>query len=466
MAQPLGPFFKRADVTVKLEASGGFSYQGEIEWQPGVRERLLKLTNDNRFEGRFRGIGLIDSFNRIKEADLRRARVSSVINDVAWVAMDKVTSRKLKSLIIRKLREHMLVDLKYATSVWLSDHADSSYIRGERWRMLGLPTKDELDSVLQSVLFVLSTWERCDEEWNITGFNFGIRGRYKTPIYPDVFNSDIVKVEGKEERDRIVMFNAFLSCWTLFLPDHRAFYQDVISSFIAEFLPPEFPEVVSPLTHGFEWVIKAQEALRSKNRVRCTDGNNWEAYVALILGPCFNYLMAFMNGYPLLPSGISLTSILGTICSLWVSARYGWFIGASLIIATGDDCNYVGGDSFVDIPEFVTETAFDTSVHYMLGVSFMNIESPVLVGLHICREVNKGYDLPVEKGQGVYTLHQERGYTTDADSLLLFYEEGIGDIIAYHKAGCPVDERADGYTKEIYSPRDYIEELASLKLHA
>jgi len=111
---------------------------------------------------------------------------------------------------------------------------------------------------------------------------------------------------------------------------------------------------------------------------RANDGKAWEASVGLILGKAFNCYMYYADGLPILPSGITFTSMYGTLAMMIANRNTD---PNGNYINLGDDLNYYGKLSDISSPivEFQPE---DTSDLYMLGVSYKkSLAAPRVIGL-------------------------------------------------------------------------------------
>jgi hypothetical protein len=205
-------------------------------------------------------------------------------------------------------------------------------------------------------------------------FNHGSRARSPDmPSFSDRFTGEI-------ERTRIVMFHQYLSLWNAFLPNKQLWYQEIIADVENMF------DVNStnhyPFVEGGQIYVTASDLLADGYKMHAYDGKAWESSVGIILGKAFNPLMIFMGGISMLPSGIALTSLLGTIASVIVNKH-----SNSTMIILGDDQNHFikEGSGLHGVPRvpWIEEQPMDSKTATILGASFWNPLMPRLTGFKV-----------------------------------------------------------------------------------
>jgi len=280
-------------------------------------------------------------------------------------------SYSLYQLVLDKTLKHMRFNQEWIKH-YIRQHIGSSLGEGWRWKhTLSMPM-DEWKVIYESTRENIEGLKRHAGEYLDIVFKHGSRARS-----PDM-KSFTDRFSGMIERTRIVMFHQYLSLWNAFLPDKQAWYTDVMNDVERMF------NVTStnyyPFKEGGQIYVRASELLTDGYRMVAYDGKAWESSVGLILGQAFSPLMIYMGGISMLPSGIALTSLLGTIASVIVNKH-----ANSSMIILGDDQNHFVKGSLSGIPRvpWIEEQPMDSRTRTILGASFYVPEAPRLTGFKV-----------------------------------------------------------------------------------
>jgi hypothetical protein len=238
---------------------------------------------------------------------------------------------------------------------------------GWRWRQARSITEDQW-----KVLFDIGVqnWELLRThpgDGNQADWFVGIRAR-SDPLerLQDVYSEFMT-------RSRIILFHPSMSTTTTFLPQKAAWYTEILQR--TEDILGVAGKFNYPYVLGGATYTKARDLHASGARFKAYDGVSWDSSVGLILGPSFRPFMVRFKDIFMLPSGISVTSLLGTMANV-ASNRHvkGEFI------ALGDDMNYWGNESIK--ASYIGEAKGDTKYKYTLGVAYEpDIEKPRVTGV-------------------------------------------------------------------------------------
>lgn len=157
------------------------------------------------------------------------------------------------------------------------------------------------------------------------------------------------------------MFHPMMSLWTVFIPQKAAWYAETLKK-VEQVIHLE-PEVHYPYVMGGQIYILAKEYFDQGLRFQANDGKAWDSSVGLLVGKyCRPFLINF-QGYPMMPTGETFTSLLDTVASLIAIRRQ-----KGKWIVLGDDMNSWGGTD-PKVP-YIERQPADTKYKWILGVRF------------------------------------------------------------------------------------------------
>jgi hypothetical protein len=174
------------------------------------------------------------------------------------------------------------------------------------------------------------------------------------------------------------MFHPFLSLWNIFLPDKKSWYSAILKD--VEDMFQVRSKNFYPYMEGGGIYSKASELFEEGYTMHAFDGKAWETSVGILLGKAFHPLMVYLRGIYGLPSGIAVTSLLGTIANVIVNKNVD-----ALAIMLGDDMNFFSKGKLSGVPRvpWIEEQPIDTKTRTILGASFWKPEAPRLTGFKV-----------------------------------------------------------------------------------
>jgi hypothetical protein len=144
-------------------------------------------------------------------------------------------------------------------------------------------------------------------------------------------------------------------------------------------------EISIPFLQGGKTYVHASENFKDGLRFEAYDGKSWESGIPILLGPAFNPFMVNWEHpetnewFTMLPSGIALTTLLGTLTTLSLLR----FVKDGRFVILGDDLN---GWSIKGMFRawFMEPQVEDTRNQFILGVSYkIDPHMPVTCGTKI-----------------------------------------------------------------------------------
>lgn len=301
---------------------------------------------------------------RITEARLRAARASEAMTQIKKYIMPERIASTIKNILIDKLDKYTTYDEAWKNK-YISERWTSSIGEGMQWNRFRVLDNNQWRTVMDAVK---SQREYIMDEdkhgWSHgTQMYSGIRARS-----PGIEGDSLVHQEGEIDRSRIIGFHPALSTWTLFMPEKKRFYNETLTEIMSVFGLSD--DVVTPIVDGGEVYVKMSERLANGDYLNCLDGKSWEQMVGIIMGEPFSTLFTRIYGFRTLPSGITLTSWLGTVCQLWMWSKASQ--PSNLVVVLGDDLNIASkGALGWSVPGVVEHAKADEAVQFMLGVSYL-----------------------------------------------------------------------------------------------
>lgn len=180
---------------------------------------------------------------------------------------------------------------------------------------------------------------------------------------PGTFNTIRNSYLDEISRTRIVMFFLALSIWTAFIPNKVGWYREIMEK--AMDMLGVHAEIHIPFLEGGKiYGAAARNFQDNGDSFEAYDGKSWESGVAIILGKAFRPFMINLGNMYMLPSGISVTSLLNTLANI-VYIRN----ADGIYVILGDDNNHWKAKHFPHAP-FMEKQPEDTKYRYILGLSF------------------------------------------------------------------------------------------------
>jgi hypothetical protein len=375
-------------------------YKLDVDWHPATKW-LAEQVEPWQITHRSRTAVIAASPLRVPE---QMKKISDVLE---WkptferFSLSDAKSLELYLMVMDKTLKHFSFDERWIQK-YIAKHIGSSLGRtGETrysWKhTLSMPLS-EWRTIYESTVENLESLKRHAGEYLNVVFNHGLRARS-----PSMDNfSDYY--EGEIERTRIVMFHQYLSLWNVFLPNKKDWYQDIISE--TEKMFQVQPVVHYPMIEGGDIYLTTSDLLNDGFEMTAYDGKTWEASVGMILGSAFNPLMVNLGGLNMLPSGIAMTSLLGTIASVIVNKN-----SNGEMIVLGDDQNHFTKGGLHGHPRvpWIEEQPMDSKTKTILGSSFWDPNAPRLTGFKVMSDrADKALPLILSGEQRFIESHPKR----------------------------------------------------------
>lgn len=339
--------------------------RSQIKLRPGM-VRVMNLVHPEQLHHRSRIAAVAFSCLRRQEFATRLEKAESAKGAIP-VKLSSDKADQLYEMILNEYLSHMVVDFEYI-QYYIHDHRSSSLAKGVKWSDCMDFTSEDWQRVLSSLQRVIHNLIDMREGSEvITPYLTGMRAR--SPGFEDeLYNVDSsVNIEYMLTRSRLIFFHPALSSWSVFVPDKTLMYKNIFDKAM-RIIGVKADNVYIPLVHGGEVYAKVSEWLVDGYIHTAYDGSSWDSQVGAILGRRFSPLLIRM-GELQLGSGISLTSVLGTLAMLVMYVHY--FNGERAVIL-GDDLNIFlqyEGKVITDNIAVGLEEA-DTSRNFVLGLSY------------------------------------------------------------------------------------------------
>jgi hypothetical protein len=308
-------------------------------------------------------------------------------------------SSEIYHLLLDETESHMKYNISYIMS-YIKDHQSSSMGEGYKWIDMYMMDEDFWEWHFNTEMDNISYLRAHEGEYSQNTMRNGIRARSQnygnliSRIFgrPEVVNDteyldgymdgDSIVVTGRKTRDRMVRFGPSHSQFTVHLAQKASWYRRVLRGVI-DILDAQ-PEFVFPYEIGGQVYVLAADLLSAGYYMECVDGSSWDSSVGTLIGPSFGPLLSYFHrptdprGFLFLDSGITFTSMLGTIANV-ISNRH----ERGTIIALGDDMTHFTTKKGGSIAKPYAEVELlDTKYQYMLGVSyFTDPQLPRLTGM-------------------------------------------------------------------------------------
>jgi len=345
------------------------NYSLDVYWSE-LAKWLMKQVPKWQIYHRSKQHAISASFLRVNEHIKSVQRTKEWHSQYLQYRLRPQLNRTIYNMVMEKTLKYMTLDYD-RISEYIRDHKDSSMAPGVKWVNAYTLDKADWTNVYNIQRSNIEMLLRSPGYFNAAKFNSGIRGRGEELPHTQGH------YEGEIDRSRKVQYLSSLSVGTVFIKDKASWYGEILNE--VEKLIGTSTTFHYPFVLGGKIFLKAAELFdRYGSNFKAYDGKNWEASVGEILGPDFSPLMMHTDGVNILPSGITFTSLLGTIANVIVNKDVG-----GEIISLGDDMNRWGFKQDI-APPFIEYQEEDTANRYVLGNSFrMASERPVLCGLKV-----------------------------------------------------------------------------------
>lgn len=367
-------------VTAKTHVGVAMHYDMRVEWR-GFMPWLFKSLKPYQILDRSR-VGTFAA--PILEANEMYYRIDAVHERIAQQTYESVKltdseSESLISMVLEETIKFMKIDPIWIRH-YINEHTHSSLGKMHSWQEAYDLEPAEIKQIFDIHKGNLEYLLQHPFKWTNTRYNLGIRAR-SNELTSTAMQT---KFEGDLERSRIVLFQPSQSTLTLFIPNKAAWYTTILNKAITEH--HIVGKWIWPYVEGGGVYLIARQLFSDRRGdFRAYDGKNWEASVGLILGKGFNAFMSYAGKIPILPSGITFTSMFGTL-AMMIAMRD--FDSNGTYISLGDDLNYFGKKA---IPyTFVEHQEIDTRDLYLLGVSSReDVEAPRVIGIKVQSDRSK-----------------------------------------------------------------------------
>lgn len=343
----------RIDFAVKhkLTSEGREVWSKMPDEQKYHRERLVTIGSNPL---------VLNEFRRIRD---RRNSVAGILAArKASVSESEAIARKVGEVTLR----HLSLDRDHREK-FLKEHAHAALGEGLRWEWFYETSNDEWSRAFD----LTRQWVEELRDGKLTGMYFGqpyrqgTRGR-AIGIPPGKHPEEVIR--GSIDRSRGVWFHPVFSLVSLFMPNKRDWYRELLSWAVEKYLPTY--HVTSPLLDGGDTYTRMRDAYREYGKLVGMDGVNWDGVVP-VLGDGLSYFWATLYGNDHEPSGQFTTSLYATILTLrevgWILRNHG---GDGTVSVMGDD--FLGAFSnnkeIRDVPGYMEHQPEDVGVTFDLGI--------------------------------------------------------------------------------------------------
>lgn len=418
-------------------------YDLRVDWHPGAKW-LATQVEPWQITHRSRTAVISASPLRVAENLKRISNVLEWRNSYSSYILSDAKSNELYQLVLDKTLKHMTFSPDWIKH-YIRQHIGSSLGEGWRWKhTLSMPMS-EWRTIYESTRENIEGLKRHAGEYLDIVFKHGSRARSPDmPKFSDRFTGEV-------ERTRIVMFHQYLSLWNAFLPNKQAWYTDIMTSVEAMFDVKS--ENHYPFVEAGQIYVTASDLLSQGYNLSAYDGKAWESSVGIILGRAFSPLMIFMGGILMLPSGIALTSLLGTIASVIVNKN-----SSSTMIILGDDQNHFTKGSLHGLPRvpWIEEQPMDSKTRTILGASFFIPDVPRLTGFKVMSDRADKQRPLLLTGEKQYIKVRPKRDPREVSAW-------IGMFLGYYGDGTLITrlKHENILDKDFFAPRDTIQDLVS-----
>lgn len=353
-------------------------YTVRVHWEPWVREFVTKL-EPWQITHRSRLIGLSVGPLRINELDRRIAKSTSLMERVKRVRLSDIESARLLDIVVDNTLKYMKVNMS-AIRYYIDEHIGRSLGDRHRWDDAYFIQRSEWEEIMQQVTENLEIVRQPQNFGRFTNTRYFTGIRARSAGINGIFDNKGNVIDQYSEvmrRSRIIMFHPLWSLITVFISkdDKKKLWSDIYNEVIKEF--NILGDRHFPYIEGGKIFLLASEMFNNNYQFKGFDGSSWEAFVGTILGKGFNAFMTDVKGILQLPSGITFTSLFGTLAMMIATRNV-----EGTIVQLGDDfnvwnTNYKGTEYIELAPE-------DTKYKWILGVSYaVDPLKPRLSGLKV-----------------------------------------------------------------------------------
>jgi hypothetical protein len=284
--------------------------------------------------------------------------IEEINADIQRHRMPDRVSRLVRDLKVKLTLKYMHLDMDWIRS-YIRDHHRSSMGEGHLWNAAFDITKEEWRTIMEIHKSNLERLLLYDKPvYNDIRFYIGNRAR--SGSFEHGFSE---KVHEVITRTRLITFHPALSTWTLFIPQKAAWYTEYFKALEEEF------HIAGK--YYYPYVLGGKVYLEFKNLYKdhifsAYDGRTWDGSAALLNGRYNECFAIDLLGHPMIPSGISTTSMDDTTANMWVTRD----VDAHKFIL-GDDLNILSKH-----PVTLTKMGFfeyqdvDSRNGYFLGVAW------------------------------------------------------------------------------------------------
>ena len=330
-------------------------YRANVKWRPWI-QTLARRVEPWQITHRSRKIACSHPHLQMGELDYRLAQTNEMRDAILKDAATERQSHELYDMIVSVTKKYLTFNRDWIQQ-YIKDHETSSLGFGHKWREAYQIGTDQWKDLYQIQKTNWDVMERGAGMGSNILYLFGIRARTGRL---EGINSII---EEEKERDRIITFFPPLSTVTTFLPQKAAWYTEILNNTID--ICNAQPEYHFPYAVGGQIYRIMADLHRDGPPFTALDGRSWDSSVGLLMGDNFKPMMINFKGTYFLPSGISLTSLIGTVAEIVATRNT-----KGIIIGLSDDVNFFGDPANAPERVYIAKDDGDTRHKYGLGVTY------------------------------------------------------------------------------------------------
>jgi hypothetical protein len=345
----------------------------------------IKLLPKKQVLHRSRDVALAVRKLQINEVNHRISRINDGRH---WVNQlkEQVTQAQLTeiaALIGDTTHKAMRFDLA-TLAKYIKEHENSSLGSGLHWGELTVLDRSAWRRVFEAEKAFVERAYLGDgpSMYYSRPYNLGLRAR-ANPLN-SVPTAMEYEQSGEIDRTRIVTFDPAPSSVSAWMPDKVQWYKEILTQ--TEDILGINSKIHYPMLEGGQIYVAARDLLLAGYRHHAFDGGSWEAVVGEVTRGPMNIYSTQFGDLNVLPSGITFTSLLGTILSLIAMKRWGQPDQTEYIIL-GDDINVFskkGLERFSEAGDLVAYQPEDSATEFVLGVAYVyDREEPRIQGIKL-----------------------------------------------------------------------------------